>query len=152
MQTERGRKRGMISPQEIFLSSFLVFISQPSISPFLFHRHTCSHCLPSSSSSLSLKNKKYCCTCREAAPSVFSLFFFTPLVQRAVDCDRCWKDVSEKERGRDWDWGMKGGRREGVDVEMEVPKEGRGSDGMLVSLCPSKRSNNSSEGRWWRGK
>lgn len=31
--------------------------------------------------------------------------------------------------------------------EMQVPMEGRGSDGMLVSLCPSKRSNSSSEGR-----
>ncbi len=43
------------------------------------HTHTCSHCLPSSSSSsFSLKNKKYCCTCREAAQLVFSLFFFHP--------------------------------------------------------------------------
>lgn len=28
---------------------------------------------------------------------------------------------------------------------MEVPTEGRGSDGMLVSLCLSKRINNSRE-------
>lgn len=32
-------------------------------------------------------------------------------------------------------------------VKMEVPTEGRGSDGMLVSLSPSKRSNSSNEGR-----
>lgn len=35
----------------------------------------------------------------------------------------------------------------GGDVEMEVPTEGRGSDGMLVSLCPSKRNSSSSDGR-----
>lgn len=32
------------------------------------------------------------------------------------------------------------------DVEMGVPAEGGGSDGMLVSLCPSK-CGNSGEGR-----
>lgn len=141
---QKGRKRGMISPQEIFLSSFLVFISQPSMSLFLFHRHThtCSHRLPSSSSSFSLKNKKYCCTCREAALSVFSLFFlFTPLVQRAVNCDRCWKDVStgvrerakeietggwkrrQRREGGCWDGGPYGGQREWWHACFFVPKQ-----------------------------
>ncbi len=32
-------------------------------------------------------------------------------------------------------------------IEMEVPTEGRGSDGMLVFLCPSKRGSSSSDGR-----
>lgn len=35
----------------------------------------------------------------------------------------------------------------GRDVKMKVPTEDRGSDGMLVSLCPSKCSNSGSEGR-----
>lgn len=60
--------------------------------------HTLVLTASSSSPSFSLKNKKYCCTCREAALSAFSLFFFTPLVQRAVNCDRCWKDVSKRLR------------------------------------------------------
>lgn len=41
-------------------------------------------------------------------------------------------------------------KKEG-DAEIEVPQEGTGSDGMLVSLCLSKSSNGSGErGRRWR--
>lgn len=42
---------------------------------------------------------------------------------------------------------MKETIKEGWAVEMEVPKEGTGSDGMFVSLCPSKCSNSGDE---WR--
>lgn len=35
-------------------------------------------------------------------------------------------------------------KKEG-DAEIEVPQEGTGSDGMLVSLCLSKSSSSSSE-------
>lgn len=53
--------------------------------------------------------------------------------------------MSERKGGRKrLRLGMKGGRG---NVEMEVPTEGKRSDGMLVPLCPSKRSNSSSEGR-----
>lgn len=84
---DRSREREVWYPPRRFFSprSLFLFLNPPFL-PFLFHRrtHTCSHCLPpftpsSFSSSFSLKNKTYCCTCREAARLVFSLFcFFHP--------------------------------------------------------------------------
>lgn len=84
----------------------------------LLQTHTLVLTASSSSPSFSLKNKKYCCTCREAALSAFSLFFFTPLVQRAVNCDRCWKDVSKRLR--------EGFRRRGWGDERDERRRERG--------------------------
>ena len=121
-ETERGKKRGMISPQEIFLSLFLVFISSSS---FFTDAHTHLFTLsppppppppPPPFFFFFLKNKKYCCTCREAAWLVFSLFFCFCLLlhplQRAVNCDRCERLRLGDER--DNKIGREGGCRDGA--------------------------------------
>lgn len=91
-QTETGRKKEYDIPPGDFslLVPCFYFSTRPFFIPFtVAHKLTCSHCTPPPF--FSLKNKKYCCTCRQAARLVFSLFvfFLHPLVQRAVNFDHC---------------------------------------------------------------
>lgn len=94
-ETEKGRKRKKeydIPPGDFsLLVPCFYFSTRPFFIPFtVTHKLTCSHCTPHRTPTrFSLKNKKYCCTCRQAAQLVFSLFFLHPLVQRAVNFDRC---------------------------------------------------------------
>lgn len=162
MQTERD---GWIpppipaDPPGDSLSWFLVFISQPSISSFLSHRlthtHICpvspppppppSHCLWRTRSIAVHVGKPLC--------RYYHCFFLHPPGSESCQLWPLLKGWEREREGEKETGGWKEGVKEGgVDVEMEVPTEGRGSDGMLVSLCPSKRSNSSGEGRWWRGK
>lgn len=152
IQKKNGRR-----DYSLLVPSFPAFIPQPSVSSsFFFYRHTHLFSLPPPppppflwrTRSIAAHVGKLLCRhshCFSSPPWFRELSTVTAVERMSA---RDWERDSGGEGG-----GMKetseGGRG---DVEMEVPTEGRGSNGMLVSLCPSKRCNSSGKGRWWREK
>lgn len=97
------------------LAPCFYFLARPFLIPStVTHTHTHTRLFTLQTPlDFSLKNKKDCCTYRQTAGSqfsscvIFKLFLFYlffcllhPLVQRAVNFDRCVKDVNENERGQ----------------------------------------------------